>query len=193
MRIIAGKAKGVRLEAPKGQNTRPTLDRVREALFSILTPMIEGAGVLDLYAGTGAIGIEALSRGAARCDFVENDAECAAILQRNLAAAKVETQARIHRLHLPDQLSRINADSLSFDLIYADPPFESAQYALLCSGIPRQGLLKPNGFLVIEHPSKKALNLNIEGLTCDREAKYGATCLSFFSLKNDYPNESQSE
>lgn len=183
MRVIAGEAKGTRLEVPKGRKTRPTLDRVREALFSILGPKLEGARVLDLYAGTGAIGIEALSRGAANCDFIENDAECVAILQRNLSTARVEARARIHRFHLPDQTARIRGDGVSFDLIYADPPFKFAQYASLCDEIVRHGLLKPDGTLVIEHHSKEPVEASVEELSCYRESKYGDTCLSFFSLQ----------
>lgn len=189
MRVIAGEAKGTRLEAPKGRHTRPTLDRVREALFSILKPVIEGAQVLDLFAGTGAIGIEALSRGAASCDFVEKDAECAATLQRNLAAAKVSSRARIHRLNLPGQTSKISGEGVSFDLIYADPPFDSAEYESLCDEIVCHDLLKAHGILVIEHPSKEPLKVSIEGLARYREAKYGATCLSFFSLQGHKPSQ----
>ena len=180
MRVIAGTAKGARLEAPKGRKTRPTLDRVREALFSILGAKVADARVLDLYAGTGAIGIEALSRGAAYCEFVENDAECIAHLQRNLEAARVESRAKIRRLRLPDDLSRLGRTEKKYDVIYADPPFDFADYPLLCSELVRNDLLRPDSIVIIEHDARTSLAECPAGLVCFRQAHYGKTFLSFF-------------
>lgn len=188
MRVIAGTAKGTRLEAPKGRNTRPTLDRVREALFSILGAKVMEARVLDLYAGTGAIGIEALSRGAAHCEFVENDAECAALLQRNLGAARVESRSNIRRLRLPDGLSSIGRAGEKYALIYADPPFEFSEYSLLCSELVRNGLLEPDGIVIIEHGAQTSLAECSAELVRFREARYGKTCLSFFAAGEDRPD-----
>ena len=183
MRVIAGDAKGTRLEAPKGQETRPTLDRVREALFSILGAKVAEARVLDLYAGTGAIGIEALSRGAGYCEFVENDAQCAALVRRNVEVARVGPHAKVRRLRLPEEISKIGRGSEGFDLIYADPPFNFEEYALICDELMRFNLLNPDGILIVEHDSRSSLANCSRELTCFREARYGATCLSFFSAR----------
>ncbi len=188
MRVIAGTAKGTRLEAPKGRKTRPTLDRVREALFSILGAKVVDARVLDLYAGTGAIGIEALSRGAAHCEFVEDDAECAALIQRNLKAARVESRANIQRLRLPEGLSTTGRSEKQYDLIYADPPFGFTGYALLCAELVRNNLLGPDAVVIIEHDARTSLAECSAKLPCFREARYGKTCLSFFATEEARPD-----
>lgn len=188
MRVIAGTAKGTRLEAPKGRKTRPTLDRVREALFSILGAKVVEARVLDLYAGTGAIGIEALSRGAAHCEFIEMDAECAVLLQRNLEAARVESRANIQRLRLPEGLSRTGHAEEEYDLIYADPPFGFTDYSLLCTELVRNGLIGPEGVVIVEHDARASLAECSAELVCFREARYGKTCLSFFTAEEVRPD-----
>lgn len=188
MRVIAGTAKGARLEAPKGRKTRPTLDRVREALFSILGAKVVQARVLDLYAGTGAIGIEALSRGAAHCEFIETDAECVALLQRNLEAARVESRANIRRLRLPDGLSRPGQADEVYDLIYADPPFGFTDYSLLCTELVRNGLVGADAIVIVEHDARTSLTECSAELACFREARYGKTCLSFFTAEEAPPD-----
>ncbi len=185
MRVIAGDAKGTRLEAPKDQKTRPTLDRVREALFSILGAKVTEARVLDLYAGTGAIGIEALSRGAVHCEFIENNAQCAGLIRRNLEAARVGSRAEIRQLGVPEAISELGDAGRSFDLIYADPPFNFEDYSLICDELTRYNLLDPGGILIIEHDSRMSLSDCSPELSCFREASYGATCLSFFSARQE--------
>jgi 16S rRNA (guanine966-N2)-methyltransferase len=120
VRVVAGAYRGRRIEAPQGRATRPTSDRVREALFSILGP-IEGVRVLDLFAGSGALGIEALSRGAAEAVFVDSDARAAAAVRRNLDALGAE--AAVYRR---DAFAWLGAPSGAFDLVFADPPYSSA-------------------------------------------------------------------
>jgi 16S rRNA (guanine(966)-N(2))-methyltransferase RsmD len=120
LRVVAGEFKGRRLSAPRGTRTRPTADRVREALFSMLGD-VEDARVLDLYAGSGALGIEALSRGAASATFVERDARAVAAIERNLAAVGVE--ASVVR---QDALRFLAAESGAFELVFCDPPYDSA-------------------------------------------------------------------
>jgi 16S rRNA (guanine966-N2)-methyltransferase len=120
VRVVAGAYRGRRIEAPQGRATRPTSDRVREALFSILGP-IEGVRVLDLFAGSGALGIEALSRGAAEAMFVDSDARAVAAVRRNLDALGAE--AAVYRR---DAFAWLGAASGAFDLVFADPPYSSA-------------------------------------------------------------------
>ena len=121
MRVVAGAFKGRRLQAPKGRRTRPTADRVREALFSMLGD-VSGARVLDLYAGSGALGIEALSRGAASATFVDRDPRAIAAIRRNLDA--VGTEQEVRRLDALRYLA--GAEDASFDLVFVDPPYDSA-------------------------------------------------------------------
>jgi 16S rRNA (guanine966-N2)-methyltransferase len=121
VRVVAGRLRGRRITAARGRATRPTSDRVREALFSILGP-VEGAAVLDLFAGSGALGIEALSRGAAAADFVETDARAMAAMEANLAALRLEG-ARVHRR---DALAYLRGAPGPYDLIFADPPYSCA-------------------------------------------------------------------
>jgi len=120
LRIVAGEFKGRRLQAPRGARTRPTADRVREALFSMLGD-VDGERVLDLFAGSGALGIEALSRGAAEAVFVERDARAAAAIRRNLESLGVE--ARVAR---QDVLGFLGREQGPFDLVFCDPPYDSA-------------------------------------------------------------------
>lgn len=181
MRVIAGKAKGVRLSAPKGLEVRPTLDRVREALFSIIGPRIEGAAFLDLFAGTGANGIEALSRGARVCAFVDNDRRAVAAVERNLEAAHLVDLVEIHRLTLPEGLQRLSAPEQGYDFIFADPPYAFDSYRDLLSCIADGPLLGPEGMVIIEHSARIVIKGYNSGLKEVRCAKYGDTALSLLS------------
>jgi len=181
MRIIAGKAKGVRLSAPKGVEIRPTLDRVREALFSIIGLRIEDTAFLDLFAGTGANGIEALSRGARVCTFVDNDRRALAVVERNLDAAHLKDFAEFHRLSLPEGLHELLPPEPGYDFIFADPPYAFDSYGDLLDRIVSESLLARNGTVIIEHSPRIVIKGNNSGLSEIRLAKYGDTALSFFS------------
>lgn len=155
MRIIAGEHRGRRLEAPKGQGTRPTTDRVRESLMSALISARDGlddAVVLDAFAGSGALGLEALSRGAARAVFCERDREAAAVIERNIAAMKLTpAEARLVRT---DVLKRgVPAQKDPFDLVFLDPPYavEAAEVFGLISRLDEQGQLAEDVIISYEH------------------------------------------
>ncbi|HLL86146.1 MAG TPA: 16S rRNA (guanine(966)-N(2))-methyltransferase RsmD [Thermoleophilaceae bacterium] len=167
MRVVAGRFGGRRLESPPGRATRPTSDRVREAVFSLLGPL-GGERVLDLYAGSGALGIEALSRGAERADFVERDARAAATIRRNLEAlGPVETA-----VHRRDALAFLRAGGGPYDLVFADPPYSSA--ARLAGPLSRAlpAVLPDEAVIVTE--SDKRLPLELELPLVD-ERVYGDT------------------
>ena len=181
MRVIAGTARGIRLVAPAGYDVRPTLDRVRESLFNILSPRIEGARFLDLYAGTGANGIEALSRGAASATFVDNDPRSLAAIERNLGAAKLRQLADVRRLPLPEGLRTLWADGKTYDIVFADPPFAAMEYDRLLSAIDSARVLAEGGLIVVEHSARVALPDEIGAFSQFRQAKYGEIALSFFS------------
>lgn len=167
--------------APPGYDVRPTLDRVRESLFNILSPRIEGARFLDLYAGTGANGIEALSRGAASATFVDNDPRSLAAVERNLTAAKLRKSADVRRLTLPDGLRTLWTDGKTFDVVFADPPYADIEYDRLLAEIDSARLLAEGGIVVVEHSARVSLPDEIGPFERYRVAKYGEIALSFFS------------
>jgi 16S rRNA (guanine(966)-N(2))-methyltransferase RsmD len=178
MRIIAGTARGMHLTAPKGLDVRPTLDRVREAYFNILGPSIEGAAFLDLFAGTGANGIEALSRGAARAVFVEQNPMTLECIQKNLEATRLEANAQCHKLLLPEGLAKVSG---MFDLVFADPPYAFSGHEALLSGLQEHALLSENALICIEHAVRTSLPETVDNLSRTRQKRYGDTVLSFYA------------
>lgn len=180
MRVISGTARGVRLTAPKGLDVRPTLDRVREALFSILGGRVTGARFLDLFAGTGANGIEALSRGAECAVFVENNPLSLRAVEQNLNAAKCAAHARVVRATLPGGLSAAKGYG-PFDLVFADPPYRFVDHDSLFSALTGSGLLAQNALIVIEHAAKNELPEAFGNLRQEQTRAYGDTALSFYA------------
>jgi 16S rRNA (guanine966-N2)-methyltransferase len=181
VRVIAGTARGMRIEAPKGVDVRPTLDRVRESLFNILAPRLASASFLDLYAGSGANGIEALSRGAARCTFVDTDRRAIQTVEKNLAHTRLARGGRCMRFELPKGLAHL-ASCGPFDIIFADPPYKFSDHARLLARVAEAGLLAPEGIIVLEHSSRLDLDaIDVDAYALQRQAKYGGTTLTFFS------------
>lgn len=176
MRIIAGALKGRRLKAPAWDGLRPTSDKLRETLFNILAPVIEGARVLDGYAGTGAIGIEALSRGAAHVTFVERDRRAQALVAENLAACGVKDGYVIIRAGIDRAAAQLAP--ASFDLVLLDPPYDHDSAAVLAAAA---GLLAANGTLVLEHARRRPPPDAAGGLTRTRDVGSGDSALAFYS------------
>lgn len=181
VRVIAGSARGIRLETAEGSRVRPTLDRVREAAFSILTPRLDGCRFADLFAGSGANGIEALSRGAASCVFVDHDGRCLDIVERNLEKTRLVAKADCRRLTLPQGIARLGQAEPPFQVVYADPPFDFEAYEELLSGLVHHELLASEALVIIEHASNIPLPEHVVSLTRTRDAVYGTVTLSFFS------------
>ena len=176
MRIIAGALKGRRLDTPGWDGLRPTSDRLRETLFNILAGRVAGAHVLDGYAGTGAVGIEAISRGAARVVFVERDARAARLIAENLARCGVADGYAIIRA----DIARIGdpGGARPFDLILLDPPYADPE---VVAGVARAGSwLSDEGMLVLEHARRKPSPLEAGGLTRVRVVHSGDSALSFY-------------
>lgn len=182
MRVIAGEARGRRLQEPPDKSIRPTLDRVRTALFNMLMPELEGATFLDLYCGTGAIGIEALSRGASQAVFVDSAAMAQKITRDNLFHTGLAQRARCLALNLPAELGRIPG---KYDLIFADPPYDCGQHEALLEGIVACGLLAPDGALIIEHARRQPLPEQFGTLERTRFKHYGEAALSVYRHAND--------
>lgn len=184
MRIIAGKYRGRNLKSPPTLGTRPTSDRLRETLFNILAPRIEGARFLDLCAGSGAVGIEALSRGAANVTFVDRSRKMYGLIETNLKLLKVgDDETEIVSREALDFLKRnIKREEDPFDLIFFDPPYaidygEVLEYL----GANAQGLLASDGALIVEHDRKKDLAEECGSLKRYRLVKQGDSALSFYA------------
>ena len=177
MRVITGKARGVQLKTPDGMLTRPTADRVKEALFSIINFDLPGAAVLDLFGGTGQLGIEALSRGADSAVFVDQREDACKIIRENLRRTKLESQGRVIRSDYLDYLRRSRE---KFDIILLDPPYAEVflENALKC--ITEIDILKTDGIIVAERPVEKELPFEFEGFTRSKDYKYGKTLLTIY-------------
>jgi 16S rRNA (guanine(966)-N(2))-methyltransferase RsmD len=179
MRIIAGDLKGRRLEAPDWEGLRPTSDKLRETLFNVLGPRIRGAKLLDGYAGTGAVGIEALSRGAAHVSFVERDPRAARLIATNLQRCGVVDRYAIIRA----AFAGIDGPPVAgpFDIVFLDPPYGAADLAsALEAGQP---LVAPGTMLVIEHAKRDKAPEGFGPLVCTRVIASGDSALSFYSLR----------
>lgn len=180
MRVITGSARGCRLKAPKGQATRPTADRIKESLFNILGRRPLGAQVLDLFAGTGALGLEALSRGAEAAVFVDN--ATAPLLRENAERTHLAERAEIFRGDALGVLDRLGAQGRSFDLIFCDPPYHLGLWEKALASVDRAGLLAPAGLMVVEHGADENVLPLLFALHCVRSERYGKTTqLSFFA------------
>ena len=183
MRVIAGKYRGRNLKSPPSLATRPTSDRLRETLFNILAPRIQGARFLDLCAGSGAVGIEALSRGAAHVTFVDRSRKMYALIETNLKLLKVgndETEV-VSREALDFLRRNIKQEAEPFDLIFFDPPY-AIDYAEVLDylGANAADLLASDGAVIVEHDRKKDLAGAFSNLRRYREVKQGDSQLSFY-------------
>ncbi len=177
MRVITGKARGVQLKTPDGMQTRPTADRVKEALFSIIQFEISGARVLDLFGGTGQLGIEALSRGAKSAVFVDAGEPACRLIKENLRRTKFEKEGRVVRSDYLAYLSRCNEQ---FDIIFLDPPYAEVFLENALKRITEIDILQSGGIIIAECPLEKELPWEFEGYTRSRDYKYGKTLLTVY-------------
>ena len=177
MRVISGKARGVNLKTPEGVLTRPTIDRVKEALFSIINFDIPASNVLDLFGGTGQLGIEALSRGAKSAVFVDQRDDACKLIKENLRRTKLEQDAKVVRMDYLDYLKRCKD---KFDIIFLDPPYAEVflENALKC--ITEIDILQSGGIIVAERPLGKDLPWDFEGFTRSKDYKYGKVLLTIY-------------
>ena len=177
MRVISGRARGVVLKTPDGMNTRPTADRVKEALFSILQFDLPGTRVLDLFGGTGQLGIEAISRGAKRAVFVDAGEAPCKLIRENLRRAKMEGEGSVVR---SDYLTYLSQCREKFDIIFLDPPYAEVFLENAIKKISEIDILQSGGIIVAERPVEKELFLEIDGFKRSKDYKYGNTLLTFY-------------
>ena len=177
MRVISGSAKGVVLKTPDGLRTRPTADRVKEALFSIIQFELAGARVLDLFGGTGQLGIEAISRGAKEAVFVDAGEDACKLIRENLRRAKMEQVGKVIRADYLEYLKRCRE---TFDIILLDPPYAEVFLENSLKMITEIDILRSGGIIVAERPLEKELPWDFPGFTRSRDYKYGKTLLTLY-------------
>lgn len=175
MRVIAGEFRSRLLKSLPGLDVRPTPDRLREALFNVLTPRIDGAVFADLYAGTGAVGIEALSRGAARAVFVEHNRAAVRVIRENVQALGLEARADVRQGHVTALISIVRAD-----IVFLDPPYRLVnEYEIALEALGR----KATGLVIVQHDVRTQLAESCGALKRARVLKQGDNCLSFYGMR----------
>jgi 16S rRNA (guanine(966)-N(2))-methyltransferase RsmD len=180
MRVIGGAAKGRRLLAPKGQAVRPTADRVKESLFNILPRDFSGMKVLDLFAGTGNLSIEALSRGADHAVLVDSSERSVAVIKENLRRLSFATKTEVWVAPAARSLRALARRKESFDIIFLDPPYDQGLAKRSLAIIAQCNLLDDSGTIVVEHSAREALQRRYDSLELHDERRYGDTLLSFY-------------
>nr|WP_282432148.1 16S rRNA (guanine(966)-N(2))-methyltransferase RsmD [Desulfurispora thermophila] len=180
LRVIAGKAKKRILKVPTGWTGRPTADRVKEALFNILGAAVIESDFLDLFAGTGNVGIEALSRGARKACFVEKDRRAVGAIKQNLALTGLSQQAEIWAGDVFKILNNLSERKINFDFIFLDPPYDKGYEEGVMELIIAGKLLRPGGLLIAEVSKRQVMPEEKNGLALWRREKYGDTVLCFY-------------
>lgn len=186
MRIITGSAKGIQLKAPTGLSTRPTTDRVKESLFGILGYLVEDARVMDVFAGTGNLSLEALSRGAASAIAVDKSANCVRIIRENAAKTRLEDRLTALKGDGLRYLTQYAEEGRTFDLIFADPPYEQGFITKVLAAVEGGEVLADGGVLIAEHTKKEPIDETmLNKLEIRRQERYGETIVSFLMHKKE--------
>ncbi|MBI4529639.1 MAG: 16S rRNA (guanine(966)-N(2))-methyltransferase RsmD [Deltaproteobacteria bacterium] len=180
MRVIGGKAKGRYLKVPKGHSLRPTASRVKEALFNILPHDLSGFRVLDLFAGTGNLSIEALSRGAYEAVLVEASDKAGRTIHKNLEALDLSRNVRVLIVPVLRAIRSLSRQGETFDLIFLDPPYEKGWVDRILMAVAHGGLLRKSGIVVAEHSMREKVAVTCAPLRLKDQRRYGTTLLSFF-------------
>ncbi|QOT11322.1 16S rRNA (guanine(966)-N(2))-methyltransferase RsmD [Paenibacillus sp. JNUCC32] len=180
MRVVSGSAKGRPLKSVPGTSTRPTTDKVKESIFSMIGPYFEGGIALDLFAGTGGLGIEALSRGMDRAVFVDVEPKSISTIKDNLKAARLEESAEVYRNDAARALKALEKRGYGFDLVFLDPPYRFKNGDELMLDMAERGLLQDSALVVLEYESSYNYAEEIGDFHCIRTAKYGETAISIY-------------
>lgn len=184
VRVISGSARGLKLNTPGDDRVRPTTDRVKESMFNIVQDWVYDSQVLDLFAGSGALGIEALSRGASQAVFCDNSLDSIKIIKSNIEKARVADRSQIVNGDFKRCLRDMEAKNQSFDMIFVDPPYYEGLFEEVLDTIRSCKILKKNGIVIVEHDAKRPIG-QVEGLEVYKEKKYGITMLTFYCLEDD--------
>ncbi|HET6142945.1 MAG TPA: 16S rRNA (guanine(966)-N(2))-methyltransferase RsmD [Candidatus Acidoferrales bacterium] len=183
MRVIAGKYRSRTLRSLKGQALRPTSDRLRETLFNVLGPTVSGSTFVDLYAGTGAVGIEAISRGASHAIFAEQHAPASAIIRKNLESLGIGGEAEVLTMNVLRAIERLETRKVHAQFIFLDPPYAAdVEYETALDALGESPLLAPDGRVIVEHLAKRALPERVGDMELARVLEQGDAALSFYKL-----------
>lgn len=181
MRVISGQAKGKRLKAPSGMGTRPITDMIKEALFNVWGTKVQGSVLLDLFAGSGSVGIEALSRGAIRVVFVDNSGEAIKVIKENLQNCGFDKDTQVYRSDVLKALELLKRHGERFDLIYIDPPFTNDKiFDSVMVVLDTVDILKTDGIVVIRTPRKKTMPPTFNRLSVYQNRTYGESTLYYY-------------
>ncbi|XEC97061.1 16S rRNA (guanine(966)-N(2))-methyltransferase RsmD [Paenibacillus tarimensis] len=186
VRVIAGEAKGRPLKAVPGVNTRPTTDKVKEAMFSMIGPYFDGGAVLDLFAGTGGLGIEALSRGMERAVFIDLERQSIDVIRRNLEAARMEDRAEVYRNDASRAIKLLQKRELKFRLVFLDPPYKIKEADALMLELAERGVLEREAVIVVEHESGYRYPERFGDFTQTKQSRYGETTLTVYDYKTNH-------
>ncbi len=182
MRVISGTLKGRRLTAPAGMATRPTADRIKESMFNIIAGSIQEKVVLDLFAGTGALGIEALSRGAASAVFVDQAKTALSAIRRNIRNLDLEAKSRVIHWNILKNLNCLMAERRPFDLVFMDPPYEKKTIAGTMAALLSCGMLASSARIVVEHSTREPISSPMSPWVLADQRRFGKTLVSFMDI-----------
>lgn len=186
MRVVSGKCKGHPLKAVPGQSTRPTTDKVKESIFNMIGPYFDGGIGLDLFGGSGGLGIEGLSRGLDKVIFVDKDQKAIATIRNNLETCRLTAQAEVYRNDAERAIKALIKREQSFDLIFLDPPYHNDKLKALISILDLNDLLKRDGAIVVEHAVENELPEQLGNLTRKRYEMYGITAISIYHYSESH-------
>ena len=190
MRVIAGKARRLLLKTTPGFDTRPTTDKIKETLFNILNPYIPGSRFLDLFSGSGSIGIEALSRGAVQAVFVENNPRAAACILENLRTTRLADDAVVFKKNVIGAINEMALKNYSFDIVYMDPPYEAGLEEETLACLAASGIIDEDTIVIIEADKHNDLPfIDQSAFEITREKDYKSNKHYFLRLKNSHPEE----
>ena len=185
MRVIGGAQKGHILHMPRGHTSRPTADRVKESMFSIISAVVADADVLDLFAGSGSLAIEALSRGARQAVLVDNHPQALICILKNLEKTRLTDRARVLGVSVKKGMRILAAENRAFDLVFMDPPYDRGLVAPTLQDLVQHRLLRCYALVVVEHTFKEEVPTDIANLPCIRKEVYGDTILTLLRFCND--------
>lgn len=175
MRVIAGNLKGRQIKSVLGSSTRPTGDKLKESLFNMIGPYFEGGHCLDLFAGSGSLGIEALSRGMDKVIFIDSSAPAIKTIKQNITQLQIENQCEVYRIDAFRSLQILAKKLQTFDLIFLDPPYEKVDYEKLMMKVQESNLIKTHGLIYVEHQPSEKINFNEKMLKLLHQKRYGST------------------